>query len=461
MLVNMILLLALLGVGYWLCNVIYSILLSPLRHLPSPLIYQLFPTYYHIRLAMGDSPQVIHACFLKYGKVFRVGWDRVLFVDGQAANDMYATYRFAKSPLYEAFNYYGENIISLKVRDVHALRKRIVQNAFTKPSIHNMQSKIIKVGIEPLLANMHAAANTKAPMDLYHVMHYYVWDVIGILAFGESFMMLKSDTHREAIEWMYSVLQFGLNKLAFPILRHFKSSDGEKLRKFSNWVIKRYYKRLEEKTTTPTDIIGHFVSSDKMTLDEILSETFVQLFGATDTVANALTWFFYLVLTHPKVELGLVNELKSHNLFNLGTVLTLDEILDKLPYFEAVLKETLRYCPVVATTPMRTAPEGGATVMGVHLPGGTKVGIPMFSIHRSHLAFDRPDEFLPERWLGNVQTPQRKNLAWAQLHLVCINVLANFKLTLVDPNEGKEMSAPPILRPKSGRLNVTLERRTA
>ncbi|KAJ9063553.1 hypothetical protein DSO57_1000128 [Entomophthora muscae] len=62
------------------------------------------------------------------------------------------------------------------------------------------------------------------------------------------------------------------------------------------------------------------------------------------------------------------------------------------------LKESMRFLPVVASTPFRIVPQGGKSVLGYHLPEGTKVAIPIYSLHRSPAIWEDPDSFIPERW---------------------------------------------------------------
>jgi cytochrome P450 len=48
---------------------------------------------------------------------------------------------------------------------------------------------------------------------------------------------------------------------------------------------------------------------------------------------------------------------------------------------------------------MREAPPGGVFVAGHLIPGGSQVRVPSHIIHRDPENFERPLEYLPERWL--------------------------------------------------------------
>lgn len=67
---------------------------------------------------------------------------------------------------------------------------------------------------------------------------------------------------------------------------------------------------------------------------------------------------------------------------------------------QATMKEAMRIHPAVAYPLERLVPKGGAELCGVHLPGGTRVGINASVVHMNKEVFGEDvDEFRPERWL--------------------------------------------------------------
>jgi cytochrome P450 len=65
-----------------------------------------------------------------------------------------------------------------------------------------------------------------------------------------------------------------------------------------------------------------------------------------------------------------------------------------------VIKEALRLHPGVAFPLERIVPEGGATLCGKFIPGGTVVGMNAWVLHRDQRVFGSDaDVFRPERWL--------------------------------------------------------------
>jgi Cytochrome P450 len=136
----------------------------------------------------------------------------------------------------------------------------------------------------------------------------------------------------------------------------------------------------------------------------------------------------------------------------------------------AVTKEGLRMFPGAIAHP-RVVPHEGAVISGAFIPGGvrfsfsftpfvcscrtlltdaplrlqTVVGQSFCYVHRSPLMYERPEEFLPDRWLGpNAKACEAAlsvfskgprscfgvNLAYAEIHIGLANVFRRFDLQL-------------------------------
>ncbi|KAM0560002.1 hypothetical protein ACHAPJ_003958 [Fusarium lateritium] len=88
--------------------------------------------------------------------------------------------------------------------------------------------------------------------------------------------------------------------------------------------------------------------------------------------------------------------------------------IEQLDYLEAVVKEGLRVFPSIPMSLPRCVPEGGATVDGYWLPGGTIVSCQPYSMHRmDEDVFPLPDDFKPERWLEEKGSAERNRLFFA------------------------------------------------
>jgi cytochrome P450 len=80
-----------------------------------------------------------------------------------------------------------------------------------------------------------------------------------------------------------------------------------------------------------------------------------------------------------------------------------------LSYFQACLKEAMRIRPAVGLNITRLVPPEGAEIGGKKLPGGTRVAVNAWVLHRNEEIFGAdPKVFRPERWLeGDAKNMER------------------------------------------------------
>lgn len=105
----------------------------------------------------------------------------------------------------------------------------------------------------------------------------------------------------------------------------------------------------------------------------------------------------YMLAMHPEIARKLVAELKA----NFASISQLNMTkLASLPYLNAVLEKTLRLYPLSAFNHSRIVPAQGAVICGKTVPPGTAVGVATWAASRSASNWTRPDEFIPERWIG-------------------------------------------------------------
>jgi cytochrome P450 len=134
--------------------------------------------------------------------------------------------------------------------------------------------------------------------------------------------------------------------------------------------------------------------------DEQLRDEVITLFLAGhETTANALSWAFYLLATHPGEEGRLRDELDEVLGGGGRRVPTLDDV-PRLAYTRMVLDETLRLYPPAWITNRQAIADD--EILGHRIPAGAFVALSPYVLHRHPDYWERPDEFDPERF-----TPER------------------------------------------------------
>lgn len=128
--------------------------------------------------------------------------------------------------------------------------------------------------------------------------------------------------------------------------------------------------------------------SDRQLRDEVMT---IFLAGH-ETTANALSWTWHLLASHPEVEAKLHEELGETLAGRPPSVAD----LPRLRYTEAVVTESMRLYPP-AWAFGREALED-CEIGGYRVPAGTQLIMSQWVAHRDPRYFDAPEMFRPERW---------------------------------------------------------------
>ena len=134
----------------------------------------------------------------------------------------------------------------------------------------------------------------------------------------------------------------------------------------------------------------------------VRDEMMTLLFAGFDTVAQALTWTWYLLANHPDQERRLHAELDT----TLGGVdrLSVDD-LDRLPHTRRIIQEALRLYPP-AWAFFRVA-QTDDEIGGYRIPAGSFIMVAPYLLHRHPGFWTRPEAFIPDRFSGDGASLER------------------------------------------------------
>lgn len=145
--------------------------------------------------------------------------------------------------------------------------------------------------------------------------------------------------------------------------------------------------------------------SDK-TVAHLREEAFTIIGAGTVTTSRILSVVIYHLIASPRILRKLKIELKSA-ITDPGTGVPI-EVLEKLPYLAAVVKEALRLGDGVATRLQRVSPENPMRFIDRFgsgkeylIPPQTPVGMTSFHVHHDESIFSDAKSFIPERWIEN------------------------------------------------------------
>ncbi|CAO2205069.1 unnamed protein product [Urochloa humidicola] len=84
-----------------------------------------------------------------------------------------------------------------------------------------------------------------------------------------------------------------------------------------------------------------------------------------------------------------------------------EDHLDGMAYLKAVISETMRlHAPAALLIPRETTED--TELLGYHVPARTRVIVNAWAIARDPAAWDRPEEFVPERWFAAAGDDRKK-----------------------------------------------------
>nr|GMD00869.1 alkane hydroxylase MAH1-like [Ipomoea batatas] len=210
--------------------------------------------------------------------------------------------------------------------------------------------------------------------------------------------------------------------------------------------------------------------------DKFLRDTILNLMIAgRDTTSSALTWFIWLVSTHPEVEKNIRDELfnavKSPQKFRLFK----SEDLKNLVYLHAALCESLRLYPPVPfqhKSPLHT----DILPSGHKVSPNTRLVFSLYAMGRMQFIWGKDaKEFKPERWISERGTVKHepsykflafnagprtclgKEVAFTQMKAVAAAIIHNYHVRAVE-NHDASPNVSIILYMKHG-LKVRVQRR--
>jgi len=131
---------------------------------------------------------------------------------------------------------------------------------------------------------------------------------------------------------------------------------------------------------------------ERMTDEQVRDEAVTLFLAGHETTANALNWTFWLLAQNPEAEARLHQELDKVLQGNRPTL----PDLKRLPYTDMVIKEAMRLMPPVWS--IGRVNREATEIMGYSFPEWSGIQICIYLAHRHPDIWERPNEFLPERW---------------------------------------------------------------
>ncbi|RAR12319.1 cytochrome p450 [Stemphylium lycopersici] len=391
-------------------GVVYPLFFSPLRGLPSPP-----PTGEPHRDWIDNVPNdgVIY-----YRWLFNE--PRILVTNPKALGEVLVqrSYDFIKPErLREGLGRLLGVGILLAEGDEHKRQRKLLMPAFNFRHVKDLYPIFWSKSQEMTNA---ISETIKSSPDSSSVIEIGNWasratlDIIGVAGMGKDFDAIATPNN-ELNETYRKIFESGrgarIVQVIFGLLPHWlvvslplKRNDeiGNAIRtikKVAADLIHSKREKLESGEAKGMDILSVAMESGGFSDADLVNQLMTFLAAGHETTASAMSWAIYLLCRHPNVQTRLRKEIRQElagALKNGGQVSSTE--IDRLPYLNAVLQETMRVFPPVPLTLRETAHD--TTIQSQFVPAGTTVVISPWAINTSkHLWGPDAREFNPERWL--------------------------------------------------------------
>ncbi|KAF3401649.1 putative sterigmatocystin biosynthesis monooxygenase stcW [Penicillium rolfsii] len=349
--------------------------------------------------------------------------------------------------------------------EVHRLRRRAWDRGFSTKSVLSYEP-LITAKADMLLAQIQHHMGQSGSVEVTRWMSFFSFDLMGLIGFGKDFHQIESAVEHPAIQRLHSSLDVVARISPLPWMLGLISSIPFMMGNYSEFIdyctdqVEERRKRWNsESRARPTDIVSWLlkaIDDDDASAPpgtQALHEDGRLMVIAGSTLSNAL----YYLASHPSAYRELQLHIdkftpsccKSHascKAFNANEV-------SRIPYLDAVIKETMRLKPASPSGQPRQTPPEGLWVDEVWIPGDVTVTVPQHTIQRDERYFTRANEFLPERWMetGLAMALEDaffpfgigplscvgKRLAMIEMQVVLSTIARNFDLELAPGENGE------------------------
>jgi cytochrome P450 len=363
----------------------------------------------------------------------------------------------------------GEGLLTSEGKK-HLRQRRMIQPAFHRQRIAEYATAMVEDAVK-----MRDEWQDGEVRDIDKEMMKLTLQIVGKTLFSAN-VDDETDEVSQAITSLIEMFNFLvvpfseiLEKLPIPHAKRYKTA-----RQTLDRVI---YKIINERRKSGEDK-GDLLSMLLMTQDEedgvgmsdeqVRDEALTLFLAGHETTANAMTWTFYLLSQNPEKAAKLNEELDK--ILN-GKTPSMEDV-PNLKYTESVFAESMRLFPPAWAIGRLSIEEH--KFGKYNIPKDALVLLSPYVTHRDERFWDKPNEFIPERWekqsikeAGNkliyfpfskgVRSCIGESFAWMEGILLVATLAQKWKLSLM-PEQKIGLNPLMTLRPKFG-MKMKIEKR--
>ncbi|KAH9863981.1 hypothetical protein J1614_009914 [Plenodomus biglobosus] len=408
---------------YAIHRVIYNTYFHPLAKFPGPPLARItiYWKAYTECIARRSFCHYLIELHAQHGDVVRVGPNELHFANPNAYHDIYNNKnRWDKqAQLYKSFNEDRSSFGFLTYAEAKS-RKDVLNRSFSAAAIESAEELLIQE-TKILCAAFERQTKALKSSNLFYAFRCLSTDVITTFCFGKPIHAMDApDFNAPIVVAMDNSLPIFIFFKYSNLIKNFIMKSPPKLSKMMSPstagmvdLNQLLLQQINDLAADPAKLkllphnmtIYHRLMDPEAYRDKTIPSTGslyeegqALMFGGADTVGNTLMVGTFHLLNQPEKMQKLKAELHAAwpSLHVDGPSL---RDLEKLPYMNAIIKESLRLSSGVTSGLMRVVPATGAMIAGVSVPPGTDVACGSTFVHYNASIFPEPDKFIPERWL--------------------------------------------------------------
>ncbi|WP_017498168.1 cytochrome P450 [Flavobacterium sp. WG21] len=292
--------------------------------------------------------------------------------------------------------YLGKGLLTVD-GDFWLKQRRLIQPAFHKQKMNQLVENMN----ETIVSELKELEEEKC-IDLFPVMSQLAFNVVAKSLFHLSISEEKLNRIKYIIE---EVQNFLIKEIRLPHKAWWFSVSGQvakhlQLAEENNRIIQEI---IDERTTSGepvNDLLQLLLETryedtgEGMSVKQLIDEIKILFIAGHETSANALTFTLYLLGRNPEIQQKVLDEILEIE----AQTENVTEQLQKMTYLNAVINEAMRLYPPAWITDRQNVEDD--TIGPYHLKKGTLIGVSFYELHRNPKYWENPEEFIPERFLG-------------------------------------------------------------